>query len=79
MNTQACLALLAPCALVAVVFALMFAPVPPESRDMLNIALGALIVQAKEVYGFEFGSSRGSREKTAALVRQAGRDGGSHG
>ena len=33
------------------------------THDLLMILLGALIVIVKDVYGFEFGSSRGSKDK----------------
>lgn len=57
------LSVLAPLALVAVLFVLVFFEANPGGRDMLNIALGALITLAKDVYGFWFGSSLGSRLK----------------
>ncbi len=60
---QKYLAFLAPGGLLMVILLLVFFSVPTDSRDMLNIALGWLGAMAKDVYGYEFGSSRGSREK----------------
>ncbi|MBL4940326.1 MAG: hypothetical protein JKY81_01535 [Colwellia sp.] len=47
--------------------------IPMESgpaRDLILILGGALITIVKDVYGFEFGSSRGSKEKDAQLSRK---------
>ncbi|MBL4753575.1 MAG: hypothetical protein JKY52_08305 [Flavobacteriales bacterium] len=47
--------------------------IPMESgpaRDLILILGGALITIVKDVYGFEFGSSRGSKEKDAQLSRR---------
>lgn len=35
---------------------------------MIDTLAGAAILQAKDVYGFVFGSSQGSQDKTAALA-----------
>jgi len=63
MDTQRILALLPPVALILVIVALGFGEVHLSARDMLNVALGALISMVRDVYGFYFGSSLGDREK----------------
>ncbi|MGX2038766.1 hypothetical protein ACWJKU_01350 [Methylocaldum sp. MU1018] len=58
------LALLAPVAVVLIAILLVFVPITDaNTREMLMMLVGALVVMAKDVYGFEFGSSRGSRDK----------------
>lgn len=67
------LALLAPIAVVLIAVLLVFVPITDaNTREMLMMLVGALVVMAKDVYGFEFGSSRGSRDKDQ-------RDGGARG
>jgi hypothetical protein len=67
------LALLAPIAVVLIAVLLVFVPITDaNTREMLMMLVGALVVMAKDVYGFEFGSSRGSRDKDR-------RDGGARG
>jgi drug/metabolite transporter (DMT)-like permease len=51
-------------ALVTVCSLLIFHAVPPESKDALNIALGALVVMASSVVNYFYGSSKGSADKT---------------
>jgi hypothetical protein len=69
------LAVLAPAAVVLIALLLIFVSVPEgQGRDILMMLLGALVAMAKDVYGFEFGSSRGSREKGQAQL-----DGSLHG
>lgn len=43
-------------------------PVDEASKDALMLLAGAAITQVKEVYGYVFGSSQGSQDKTAALA-----------
>ena len=66
------LAILAPLSLVVIAVALVFVDVPEPRQRVLDILLGALISLAKDVYGFEFGSSRGSREKDLAKPSHGG-------
>jgi len=47
---------------------LFLVKVPAESRDILLIVLGGLIVIVKDVYGFEFGSSKDSARQQQAIV-----------
>lgn len=70
---QNALALLAPVALIGVIGALSFAEPPKGSEQMLNIALGALIALANGVYGYYFGSSKGSRDKDVLLRKEDGK------
>lgn len=56
-------------ALVAISTLLIFHAVPVESKDALNIALGALIAAALAVVQYFFGSSKGSSDKTALLTK----------
>lgn len=54
----------------ALVGGLFFVPIPDgPGRDALLIVVGAVVALVKDVYQFEFGSSRGSKEKTDALNR----------
>lgn len=41
--------------------------VPEGSKDILLMLIGALIVVVKDLYGFEFGSSAGSKNKDIQL------------
>jgi hypothetical protein len=41
---------------------------PAANRDVIVYLLGALTVIVKDLYGFEFGSSRSSADKTAAMA-----------
>ena len=65
--------ILAFAAIAGLIAALAFAFfIPMESgpaRDLILILGGALITIVKDVYGFEFGSSRGSKEKAEQLSR----------
>lgn len=46
---------------------LMFWEVPPPNRDMLNMAVGALVAQLAAVYGYSFGSSAGRDRQADTL------------
>lgn len=39
----------------------------PQSRDLLLVTLGALVAIVKDVFGFEFGSSKGSERNSQAV------------
>lgn len=54
-------------ALIADSIALFFFSVPPTSRDLLLVVLGALVTIVKDVYGFEFGSSKDSQRNAQAV------------
>lgn len=47
--------------------ALFFFSVPQTSRDLLLVVLGALVAIVKDVYGFEFGSSKDSQRNAQAV------------
>lgn len=67
------LATVAILGLLATIAALFLLEVPPEARDPLLVTIGGLLSIVKDVYAFEFGSSRGSKakEQTIAAVTQA--------
>ena len=54
-------------ALVVCIIMLFVADVPPQSRDLLLVTLGALVAIVKDVYGFEFGSSKDSQRNAQAV------------
>ena len=55
--------------LIATIALAFFAPVPDgPARDLVLLLGGALVVMVKDVYQFEFGSSRGSKDKDEALA-----------
>ena len=57
-------------AFVAVLAALFWFEIPEgANRESLLILLGALTVILKDVYAFEFGSSRGSKDKADAIAQ----------
>ena len=62
------LAYLAVGALVADLVILSFMEVPRGNRDLLLVILGAMIAIVKDVYGFEFGSSKDSQRNAQAVV-----------
>jgi len=50
--------------MIALIWTLLFVNIPNgPARDVLLILSGALVTIVKDVYQFEFGSSRGSKEK----------------
>lgn len=55
-------------ALVLDIVFLFFVDVPPNSRDLLLVAFGSLVTIVKDVYGFEFGSSKGSERNSQAVA-----------
>lgn len=56
--------------LVLLAYTLVFVALPEgPGRDMLLMLSGALVVVVKDVYGFEFGSSRGSKDKDQEIAR----------
>ena len=62
-------------ALIMCILALFAFDVPPQSRDLLLVTLGALVAIVKDVFGFEFGSSKGS-ERNAQAVADSLKNGG---
>lgn len=63
------LAYLAVGALVLDMICLTFIEVPRGNRDLLLVILGALIAIVKDVYGFEFGSSKDGARASQELVK----------
>jgi hypothetical protein len=64
------LAYLAVGAFISVIVSLMFLEIPDGgARDLLLVMMGVLGAIVKNVYSFEFGSSRGSKDKDSALER----------
>ena len=56
-------------ALVATILILFFVPnIPPISEKLLYVVLGALITIVKDVYSFEFGSSKDSQRNAQAVA-----------
>lgn len=55
-------------ALILCVLALFFFEVPTGSRDLLLVTLGALVAIVKDVFGFEFGSSKDSQRNAQAVA-----------
>lgn len=54
--------------LIACGLALFVFKVPEESRDLLLVILGALVAIVKDVFGFEFGSSKDSQRNSQAVA-----------
>ena len=54
-------------ALILCIIALFVADVPTQSRDLLLVTLGALVAIVKDVYGFEFGSSKDSQRNAQTV------------
>lgn len=48
---------------------LVLKPIPEINRDMLNLAVGALLGSFSTVIGYFFGSSAGSQEKTNIIAK----------
>lgn len=63
LTVGAALATVALLGLLASIAALLFLKVPPENRDLLNVALMALIGNAGTAFGYFFGSSESSKKK----------------
>jgi hypothetical protein len=59
--------------LISLIWVLLVHSIPEgPTRDILLILSGALVAIVKDVYGFEFGSSRGSEAKTEQLTNLMG-------
>lgn len=60
--------------LIALTYTLLFVPIPDgPARDVLLLLSGALVAIVKDVFAFEFGSSRGSKEKDREIAEMLGR------
>ena len=59
--------------LISLIWVLLVRAIPDgPTRDILLILSGALVAIVKDVYGFEFGSSRGSEVKTEQITQLMG-------
>lgn len=55
--------------LIGLIWTLLFVNIPAgPARDVLLVLSGALVAIVKDVYQFEFGSSRGSKAKDASMA-----------
>ena len=66
-NTPKVLAAAAMVSFAAAVVTLIFIPIPPNSKDILLVSIGALSSMCGQVYSFYFGSSTGSKEKSKTI------------
>lgn len=65
------LAFAAIAGLIVLTWSMVFVEIPDgPARDVLLLLSGALITVVKDVYAFEFGSSRGSKDKDKLLSGQ---------
>jgi len=65
------LAFAAIAGLIGLIWLVVFVEIPAgPARDVLLLLAGALIAVVKDVYGFEFGSSRGSKDKDELAARR---------
>jgi hypothetical protein len=65
------LAVMSIVGLIGLIWTLLFVAIPDgPARDILLVLSGALVAIVKDVYQFEFGSSRGSKEKTFHLSQK---------
>ena len=55
----------------ALLYLLIVLTIPEENKDILNIVVGALIGAFTGVVSYHFGSSAGSKEKTAMMNTNA--------
>lgn len=63
--------------LVALIYTLLWVQIPDgPARDVLLMLSGALVAVVKDVFAFEFGSSRGSKNKERALTSALEKRGG---
>ncbi len=52
---------------IGIVIALLFHEIPTSNRDIINIAIGAILGMSGNVVGYFFGSSKSSSDKTEAI------------
>ena len=53
------------------VYLLFYITMPDSSRDIILVVIGALVATFKDVYGYYFGSSSGSKRKTEIIKEGA--------
>lgn len=76
-SMPAMLAWAAVITLLLCIYLLAFRPLPADGKDAILILLGAVVASYKDVYGYFFGSSAGSAQKTELLANGNG-NGNSH-
>ena len=54
----------------AIVAALIFIRIPPENEDVLQVALGLVLGWGAAVFGYYFGTSESSAQKTEMLAHR---------
>jgi len=59
---------------VGICYSLLFHSPPTEAKDFLLMLLGLLGGMAKDVIGYDFGSSAGSEKKDDAMIATAKKD-----
>lgn len=62
------LAVAAVSAFIWVLYVLLNHGIPPDNKEIFVYLMGILTAMVKDLYGFEFGSSRGSQDKTQAMT-----------
>lgn len=65
------LAIMAMQAFIFVIFLVIFHTVPTESRDILNMLIGALIMLVKDAFSYDFGSTTSSVSKDDTIKQAA--------
>lgn len=65
------LAIIAIVAMALCAFALFRVKIPDDNRELMCTLIGALVMIVKDIYGFEFSTTRDSHEKTGAIVNMA--------
>jgi hypothetical protein len=65
------LAYIAVGAFISIVYMLMFVAIPSASENVLFTLLGALVMVFKDIYGYYFGSSKSSNDKTEMMAKTA--------
>jgi hypothetical protein len=53
------------------VYAIIFVRIPVENKDIFNIVSGGIITVATGIFGYYFGSSKGSADKTDAMKQMS--------
>ena len=66
-NIKALLSFLAMVGFLVCLYLLFLVGIPPASKDVVLVLIGALTGVVKDVYGFYFGSSSGSERKTEIM------------
>lgn len=65
------LAIMAMVAFISVIVLVIFHTIPTESRDILNMLIGALIMLVKDAFSYDFGSTTSSVNKDETIKAAA--------